>query len=78
MERNDAKRPLPVAAPHEVKETEKVRKSGIALFLCKCDKHKWRIALLGLGGDVPREALYSERERTIPIRGGAKSARRRQ
>ena len=32
LERNEAKRPLPVAAPHEVKETEKVGKSGIALF----------------------------------------------
>ena len=32
LERNEPKRPLPVAAPHEVKETEKVEKSGIALF----------------------------------------------
>ena len=32
LERNGAKRPLPAAAPHEVKETEKVGKSGIALF----------------------------------------------
>ena len=32
LERNEAKRPLPVAAPHEVKKTEKIRKSEIALF----------------------------------------------
>ena len=38
LERNEEKWPVPVAAPHEVKETEKEGKRGNALFLSECDK----------------------------------------
>ncbi len=65
MERDDAKRPLPLAAPHEVKETGEVRKSGIALFLSERYLSRGGVALLELFGAFPgRPSPRRERVRS--------------